>query len=95
MSILVDLGLDERISVGDDYEACQAWALAIYQATPEVVGICYRSRLAGAMATNVVLFADRAVPLLDVHPEGQLRDLEATVLAAADRYGLTVLFPFA
>lgn len=93
--IQVALGLDERISVGDDYTACQAWALALHRTSQEVQGICYRSRLAGAIASNVVLFADRAAQHLDVYPEGPLRDLEATVLSAADRFGLTVLFPFA
>lgn len=92
--ILVALNLDERISVGDDYVACQAWALAFYRSLPEVMGICYRSRLAGVLATNVVLFTDRAAALVDIVAEGRLRDLESTVLAAAERFGLTVLFRF-
>lgn len=95
LRVLVELGLDERICVGDDYATCQAWALAIYRRAPEVAGICYRSRLAGVLASNVLLFANRAGPTLDVQPEGQLRDLEVMVLTAAERFGLTVLFQFA
>lgn len=93
-AVLVALGLDERISVGDDYPTCQRWALALYHAYPGACGIAYRARLAGAAETNLAVFADRAAPLVTVSSSGRLRDLEPLVLAAADRYDLTVSFPF-
>ena len=92
--VLVALGLDERIGVGDDCAACQAWSRAFFVGYPAAQGIAYRSRLAEAAVTNVALFASRCDSTVEVRSAGRLRDLEALVLAAADRYDLTVAFPF-
>lgn len=98
--LLHALGLDERLSVGDDYAACQAWALAFHQGWPDAAGLRlrYRARKAGADVSNVALFLDRCAPLLAVVAPAagppRLDELEATVLAAADRYNLVVSFSF-
>jgi len=92
--VLAAYDLDERISVGDDYATCQDWALAIYRHEPEVAGICYRARKAGATIANVFLFADRAMSRLEVVNAQRLAEIEETVLRAADRYRLTVFFAF-
>jgi hypothetical protein len=97
VKVLAALRLDERISVGEDYVICQAWALAFWRRLPEIAGIRYRARKAGATTYNVALFLDRcqeriALPVEDAHT---LRDLETIVLAAADIYNLVVKIPFA
>ncbi len=95
--LLASLGLDERISVGDDYATCQAWALAFWRAFPAIVGIRYRARKAGAATANVALFADRCADLLAVAPSGgprRLQELPELVLQAADLYNLVVKFRF-
>ena len=94
--LLASLGLDERISVGDDYAACQAWALALWQGVPEVAGIRYRARKAGATVANVALFLDRCGEQLTSPPDEahMLEELEEVVLDAADIYHLVVKFPF-
>jgi hypothetical protein len=92
--VLAALDLDERISVGDDYETCQRWALAIYQSYPDVSGIRYRARKAGALVSNVFLYADRAAENLEVVGAPRLDEIEEIVLRAADRYRLTVFFAF-
>lgn len=94
--LLASLGLDERISVGDDYATCQAWALALWRELPEVAGIRYRARKAGATVANVALFLDRCGDHLAVSPDEAhtLEDLETVVLEAADIYHLVVKFPF-
>lgn len=94
--VLAALGLDERVSVGDDYAACQAWALALWRHFPDVAGIRYRARKAGADTANVALFLDRCLDRLSVPPEDarRLDEREALVLAAADLYHLAVTFPF-
>jgi hypothetical protein len=94
--LVASLGLDERISVGDDYAACQAWALALWRELQAIHGIRFRARKAGAMVANVALFLDRCgeyltAPLNDAH---RLKDLEPVVLQAADIYNLVVKFPF-
>jgi hypothetical protein len=88
------LGLDARISVGDDYETCQAWACAFYDNWPEVCGIAYAARWGGVHTTNVALFPKRCHEDLTLHSLGRLNDpqLEDKVLEAADRYNLTVAF---
>jgi hypothetical protein len=91
---LASLDLDERISVGDDYTTCQAWALAIYQHQPDVSGIRYRARKAGASVANVFLYADRCGEALDIIAASRLEEVEELVLRAADRYRLSVYFPF-
>lgn len=93
---LAALGLDERISTGDDYPACHAWALALWQHLPDVAGIRYRARKAGADTANVALFLDRCLGNLAVPPEDaqRLEEREALVLAAADLYNLAVTFSF-
>lgn len=95
--LLASLGLDERISLGDDYPTCQAWALAFWQGFPDLAGLRYRARKAGAATTNVALFADRCADALAVAPSGsprRLEDLPELVLQAADLYNLVVKFPF-
>ncbi len=94
--LLASLGLDERISVGDDYAACQEWALTLWQGAPEIAGIRYRARKAGATVTNVALFLDRCGEQLTSPPDEahMLEELEEVVLAAADIYHLVVKFPF-
>lgn len=89
---LRDLGLDERVSTGDDYERCQRWALKIHQQWPEAMGIRYGARCAGRRTSNVALFAERCEGRLDLEPLGRLEDLEETVLRATDRYGLRASF---
>lgn len=88
------LNLDERISIGDDYATCQACALFIYEQCPDVSGIRYRARKAGALTANVFLFADRCVDHLELVESRRLDEIEDVVLRAADRYRLTVAFPF-
>ncbi len=92
--LLALLGLDERISVGDDYPTCQAWALVLRQRFPEIAGIHYRARKAGATEANVALFLDRCGeyivgPSDDAH---MLKECENVVLEAADVYKLVVKF---
>jgi hypothetical protein len=89
---LAALGLDARISVGDDYEVCQEWALAFYERWSEVSGICYAARNAGLATRNVALFADRCASTLTLTSLGRLEDLEQIVLAATDRYRLSAPF---
>jgi hypothetical protein len=97
VQLLASLGLDERISVGDDYAICQAWARAFWQRFPEIAGIRYRARKAGATEANVALFLDRCLENIAVPAEDaqMLRDLEAIVLTAADVYNLVAKIPFA
>jgi hypothetical protein len=92
--ILTALDLDERNSVGDDYPTCQAWALAFYEQYQNIDGIRYRARKAGAVIANVMLYADRCRDDLDVVSAFRLDESEEVVLRAADRYRLTVYFPF-
>ena len=91
---LSTLKLDARISVGDDYEACQKWAHAFYANWPEVCGIAYAARWGGVHTTNVALFPERCSKDLKHKSLGKLKDphLEGLVLEAADRYNLTVAF---
>jgi hypothetical protein len=89
---LAALDLDARISVGDDYGACQEWALAFYERWSEVSGVCYAARNAGPTTRNVALFADRCASALTPTSLGRLEDLEEIVLAATDRYGLSAPF---
>ena len=93
---LAALNLDERVSTGDDYAACQAWALALWRQLPDVVGLRYRARKAGADTANVALFLDRCLTDLAVPPEDAkaLAEREELVLAAADLYHLAVTFAF-
>lgn len=94
--LLASLGLDERISVGDDYATCQAWALALWQGVPEIAGVRYRARKAGATVANVALFLDRCAEHLAGSPDDahRLAESEAIVLEAADVYNLVVKIPF-
>ncbi|MGH3144318.1 MAG: RES domain-containing protein [Rubrobacter sp.] len=88
------MGLDARISVGDDYEACRQWALAFHEEWPEVCGIAYAARWCGVRTTNVALFVERCREDLVVDSLGRLGDpaLEDLVLEDADRYKLRVAF---
>jgi hypothetical protein len=92
--VLNTFDLDERVSVGDDYETCQSWALAIYQQYPNISGIRYRARKAGALVANVFLYADRCGDNLEVVSAPRLEEIEEVVLRAADRYRLTIFFSF-
>jgi hypothetical protein len=96
MRLLASLGLDERISVGDDYAACQVWALALWQRFPEIAGIRYRARKAGATVANVALFLDRCGEYIVGPPDDahMLKECETVVLEAADVYKLVVKFVF-
>ncbi len=85
------IGLDDRINTGDNYNVCQAWALSFYQQVDDAHGICYGARKAGRKTCNVALF-HRSQSLLKVASAQRLRDVETVVLAAADRYNLTVSF---
>jgi hypothetical protein len=89
---LAALDLDARISVGDDYETCQQWALAFHERWRELRGVCYAARAGGVQTTNVMLFAERCSEDLDLNALGRLADLEELVLTAADRYRLRVSF---
>ncbi len=89
---LAALDLDARISVGDDYEACQQWALAFYERWPEICGVCYVARAGGVKTTNVAFFAERCVGGLDVDVLGRLAELDDLLLTAADRFRLRVSF---
>lgn len=94
IQLLATLRLDERISVGDNYRACQAWALAFYRQLPQASGIRYRARKAGATVSNVALFADRCGELLDIATDTDRLESRATlVLRAAAVYNLIVKFP--
>lgn len=94
LRVLAALDLDERISVGDDYPTCQAWALAFYEQYQDVCGIRYRARKAGALVTNVMLYVDRCIDALDVAAAARLDESQEVVLRAADRYRLAVYLPF-
>ncbi len=89
---LRDLGLDERISTGEDYERCQEWALKLHDHWPEVCGIRYGARCAGRSTANMALFAERCADSLQVRSLGRLGELEEIVLEAADRYRLRASF---
>jgi len=70
--------------------------LAFWRQRPDMVGVRYQARNAGADVANVALFLDRcfgdlAVPQEDVR---RLDEREALVLVAADRYHLAVAFSF-
>lgn len=88
------LGLDARISVGDDYEACHQWALAFHEAWQEACGIAYAARWGGVRTTNVALFVERCNEDIAVNSLGLLGDpaLENLVLEAVDQYKLTAAF---
>jgi hypothetical protein len=86
------LDLDARISTGEDYEACQKWALALYEALPDIAGLRYAPRKAGEGCSNVVLFAERCAASLEYWAEGRLEELEDVVLAAVGRYRLRAAF---
>ena len=94
--LLASLGLDERISVGDDYATCQAWAHALWRGLPKIAGVRYRARKAGATVANVALFLDRCGTHVTNPPDEvhMLEELESVVLEAADIYNLVVKFPF-
>jgi hypothetical protein len=82
------LDLDARISTGEDYETCQHWALALYEAYPELCGLRYAPRKAGEEFSNVVLFAERCTGALNYSSQGRLEELEDVVLAASREYKL-------
>ena len=88
------LGLDARISVGDDYKACHQWARAFHETWPESCGIAYAARWGGVRTTNLALFVERCGEDLAVNSLGLLGDpaLENLVLEAVDRYNLTATF---
>ena len=88
------LGLDARISVGDDYAACHQWAQAFHEGWPEACGLAYAARWGGVRTTNVALFVERCREDLAVKSLGRLGDpaLENLVLEAVDRYNLTATF---
>lgn len=88
------LGLDARISVGDDYAACHQWAQAFHERWPEACGIAYAARWGGVRTTNVALFVERCREDIAVDSLGRLGDpaLENLVLEAVDRYNLTATF---
>lgn len=88
------LGLDARISVGDDYEACHQWALAFQEAWQEACGIAYAARWGGVRTTNLALFVERCSEDIAVGSLGLLGDpaLEELVLEAVDQYKLTAAF---
>ncbi len=94
--LLASLGLDERISIGDNYATCQAWAFALWRGLPEIAGIRRRARKARATVANVALFLDRCRDHVAISPDDarRLEGLEAIVLEAADVYNLIVKFPF-
>jgi hypothetical protein len=84
--------LDARISTGEDYETCQQWALALYEAYPEICGLRYAPRKAGEEFSNVALFAERCADALDYSSQGRLEELEDVVLAASREYKLHPAF---
>jgi RES domain len=88
------LDLDARISVGDDYEACQQWALAFHKEWSEVCGIAFAARWGGVRTTNVALFVERCREHIELNSLGRLGDpaLEDLVLEAVDRYKLRAAF---
>lgn len=88
------LGLDARISVGDDYKACHQWARAFHETWPEACGIAYAARWGGVRTSNVALFVERCRKDIAVGSLGRLGDpaLENLVLEAVDRYNLTAAF---
>lgn len=90
--ILRDLGLDERISTGEDYERCQQWALKFHEEWTEACGIRYGARCAGRNTANVALFAELCASRLSLASLGRLEHLEETLLEAIDRYGLRASF---
>lgn len=88
------LGLDARISVGDDYAACHQWARAFHEGWPQACGIAYAARWGGVRTTNVALFVERCREDIAVDSLGRLGDpaLENLLLEAVDRYNLTAAF---
>ncbi|MGH3086410.1 MAG: RES domain-containing protein [Rubrobacteraceae bacterium] len=86
------LGLDARVSTGENYVTCQKWARALHGAFPEIDGLRYAPRKAGEDFSNVVLFADRCADALVYSSRGCLEGLEEVVLAARDEYKLRPVF---
>lgn len=86
------LGLDARISTGDDYEGCRSWALALHAALPDLHGLLYAPRKAGERFSNIALFAERCAEELEHGPQGKLKHLETAVLTAREEYRLNVGF---
>ena len=94
VKLLSALKLDDRISTGDHYDVCQAWALAFYQDALEICGLRYWPRKAGRGSTNVVLFAERCHSFISIASANKLKHIEPTVLIARDLYDLVVKFSF-
>jgi hypothetical protein len=92
--LLSALRLDDRISTGDHYDICRAWALAFHQDRVDLCGIRYWPRKAGRDSTNIVLFAERCSAFVSVASANKLKHMEGTVLTAADLYDLVVKFRF-
>ena len=92
--LLSALRLDDRISTGDHYDICRAWALAFHQDRVDLCGIRYWPRKAGRDSTNIVLFAERCSAFVSVASANKLKYMEGTVLTAADLYDLVVKFRF-
>lgn len=86
------LDLDARISTGEDYEACQQWALAIHDAATAIDGLRYAPRKAGERFSNVALFPERCAETLTCEDRGTLKDMEEVLLAAREEYRLNVAF---
>jgi hypothetical protein len=67
-------GLDQRIATSRDYGRCQEWARAFYKAYPDVCGIRWRGRQAGAIC---VALNDRAdMEAIEVLQDRSLGDPE-------------------
>ena len=87
--VFLALELDARINTTRRYDRTQPWSLALHTWLPDADGIRFSGRKAGTLP-NYCLFLDRCADDLDLYTQGQLRDLRAIVLAAADRYSLKV-----
>ena len=91
---LVQLGIDQRHTGGDDYDLSGAWSMAVHAHTAAVDGIFYPSRHHNGLY-SVVLF-ERSAGAVAFHHWGTLgdrsvSDLWAETARVLDRFGVAML----
>lgn len=91
---LVQLGIDQRHTGGDDYDLSQAWSFAIHNHPANVDGILYASRHHNDLY-SVAIF-ERCADKLEFHVWGRLNDtampdLDRAVTQALRRFHIIVV----
>jgi len=69
---LVRLGVDQRLTLGDDYELSKNWSQAIHDKDPNIDGIYYAAR--NASRNYLVALFDRSEQKLSYRIWGRLGD---------------------